>query len=59
MVRAILFDCFGVVLGEGLWSIFVRAGGDLERDKAFLDDIVGSESLNKTLSVLISGWQTI
>ena len=40
MIKAIIFDCFGVLVGTGYWNTFERAGGDLSKDKKFLDDVL-------------------
>lgn len=45
-VQAIVFDCFGVVVGRGVWKIFELAGGDLKKDAAFLEEVVNKEALN-------------
>lgn len=44
MLKAIIFDCFGVLVGTGYWKTFERAGGNLARDKRFLDDILYKSS---------------
>lgn len=36
MIRAIIFDCFGVVYGDNFDSVWVGLGGDLERDQEFI-----------------------
>ncbi|PID99117.1 hypothetical protein CSA80_03320 [Candidatus Saccharibacteria bacterium] len=43
MIQAIIFDCFGVLVGKGIWHCYQKAGGDLEKDKAFLDAIIYRE----------------
>lgn len=54
MIKAVIFDCFGVLIGTGLWSIYERAGGDLTKDKAFLDDILDRTSLGQVSSQELS-----
>jgi epoxide hydrolase-like predicted phosphatase len=41
MIRAIIFDCFGVVVTYGFHAAFTAMGGDLERDKQMLQDLFG------------------
>lgn len=36
MIKAIIFDCFGVVYGDNFDSVWVGLGGDLERDQEFI-----------------------
>ncbi len=58
MIKAIIFDCFGVLVGTGIWNVYQQAGGDLVADKAFLDDLIERNALgqlpnggfNKTLA---------
>lgn len=40
MIKAIIFDCFGVLVGKGIWSIYDLAGGDSERDAEHLDNVL-------------------
>ena len=47
MIKAIIFDCFGVVVGKGVWRIYELAGGDLAADELFLDDVVNKEALGE------------
>jgi HAD superfamily hydrolase (TIGR01509 family) len=47
MIKAIIFDCFGVLVGTGYWSVYQRLGGDLTKDAAFLDDILGRMDTGK------------
>lgn len=42
MIKAIIFDCFGVLAGSSYREIFRSAGGDLEKDSDFLDDILAA-----------------
>jgi putative hydrolase of the HAD superfamily len=43
MIKAIIFDCFGVLVGKGIWRTYEVAGGNVDKDKAFLDDIIYKE----------------
>lgn len=40
MTKAIIFDCFGVIVGKGFWAVYDIAGGDSVKDAAFIDDIL-------------------
>lgn len=42
MIKAIIFDCFGVLAGSGFKEIYSRAGGTLDKDGAFLDDVLAA-----------------
>lgn len=42
MIKAIIFDCFGVLAGSGFKEIYRQAGGDLEADGTFLDDVLAT-----------------
>ncbi len=37
-IKAIIFDCFGVVITDGFNDTYRRMGGDPERDRAFIRD---------------------
>ena len=45
MVRAIIFDCFGVLVGRGFEETYRIAGGDPIRDRQFIEDILGQANL--------------
>lgn len=36
MIKAILFDCYGVILGRGFWHTYAAAGGDIKKDADFI-----------------------
>ncbi len=38
MIKAIIFDCFGVLAGKGYKRIYQNAGGDLEKDRTFIEE---------------------
>jgi epoxide hydrolase-like predicted phosphatase len=40
MIRAVIFDCFGVLVGTGYWNVYRRLGGDPDKDAAFLDEVL-------------------
>lgn len=44
MIKAIIFDCFGVVVGKGFWDVYAAAGGDPIKDAEFIDDILTKAS---------------
>jgi len=50
VIKAVIFDCFGVLVGTGLWQIFERAGGDIEKDGAYLEDMIVQASAGKLSS---------
>ncbi len=45
MIKAILFDCFGVLIGTGYWKVYEKMGGDLTKDKKFLDNLLNKANL--------------
>lgn len=45
MIRAIIFDCFGVLVGQGFNATYARAGGDPVKDRIFIKDLLGAASL--------------
>lgn len=69
MIRAIIFDCYGVLVGTGFWNIYNRAGGDADKDKVFIDDWLHRNSLGevsgeelteamaKQLGLTVSEWR--
>lgn len=40
MIKAIIFDFFGVIVGDGFESTYRTAGGDPEKDKVFIQDLL-------------------
>ena len=40
MVKAVIFDCFGVIVGQGFGHTYRAAGGDPERDRDFIVDML-------------------
>jgi len=40
MISAIIFDCFGVLVGSGFWDLYTSAGGNIKKDKRFIDDLL-------------------
>jgi epoxide hydrolase-like predicted phosphatase len=45
MIKAIVFDCFGVLVGKGFEQTYRLAGGDPNVDREFIDDILGQANL--------------
>ena len=40
MIKAIIFDCFGVLTGSSFKEIFRQAGGNLATDEPFVDEVL-------------------
>lgn len=40
MIKAIIFDCFGVVFQDNFGALYEHFGGNLEQDKEFISDIM-------------------
>jgi putative hydrolase of the HAD superfamily len=47
MVKAIIFDFYGVLFSRGVWDLFTEAGGDLDKDGEFLDNILDQLNTQK------------
>ncbi len=41
-IKAIIFDCFGVLAGKSYKAIYQEAGGDLEKDSEFINDVLSA-----------------
>src|ERR1700709_2672702 len=39
MIKAIIFDCFGVIVSYGFHAGYTQMGGDLDNDKPFLHEV--------------------
>ncbi len=50
MIRAVIFDCFGVLVGRGFWHMYQDAGGDIVRDIDFINGWLNQLSLGTTTS---------
>lgn len=37
-MKAIIFDCYGVLVGTGFWNVYQSLGGDLTKDEAFITE---------------------
>lgn len=46
MIKAIIFDFYGVVCGKGIWETFRLAGGDLDKHTDVLEELVDKEAVN-------------
>lgn len=47
MIQAIIFDCFGVLVGHGYWRVFEQLGGDVDRDADFINSILTATDLGE------------
>jgi putative hydrolase of the HAD superfamily len=45
VIKAIIFDCFGVLIGRGFSETYRLAGGDPVKDAEFLTDVLGQASM--------------
>lgn len=45
MIQAVIFDCFGVIVGQGFEHTYRIAGGDPARDTQFIQDMLGKANL--------------
>lgn len=54
MIKAIIFDCFGVLIGTGFKDTYARAGGDPEKDKLFIDNLLDSANRGRVTSLEMS-----
>lgn len=67
MIRALIFDYFGVVRTTGLRAAFISLGGDLSKDEAFVTDVTvaanfgfitdADEQLANKLGVTVEQWR--
>jgi putative hydrolase of the HAD superfamily len=69
-IKAIIFDCFGVVVGQGFNETYRSAGGDPVTDRAFIDDVLYQSNLGlipqsqfrqeiaEHLHISLDDWQT-
>jgi len=71
MIKAIIFDCFGVLVGSGFKDTYRQAGGNPEKDIKFIKKILDDTSLgllstealqqrvSEKLGITISKWQEV
>lgn len=45
MIKAIIFDCFGVLVGRGFRETYRIAGGDPIKDEDFIEDSLGQANM--------------
>jgi epoxide hydrolase-like predicted phosphatase len=45
MIKAVIFDCFGVLVGRGFEETYRIAGGDPIKDRQFINDVMGQANL--------------
>lgn len=45
MIKAIIFDCFGVLVGTGFNDTYREAGGDPVKDKEFIHDTLNASNI--------------
>lgn len=45
MVKAVIFDCFGVLIGKGFEYTYRLAGGDPAKDRLFIEDLLGQANM--------------
>jgi HAD superfamily hydrolase (TIGR01509 family) len=45
MIKALIFDCFGVLVGKGFEYTYRQAGGDPLKDRDFINDQLGRANL--------------
>lgn len=58
MIKAIVFDCYGVLVGSSFWDIYHAAGGDIRKDEHFIDDmlarangaLISNDDFNRTIA---------
>ncbi len=50
MIKGIIFDCFGVLVGSGFKDIYRQAGGDLAKDSKFLDAVLATANQGRMSS---------
>lgn len=49
-MKAIIFDCYGVLVGTGFWNVYQRLGGDLKKDTGFIEEWLGKANLGEVTS---------
>jgi putative hydrolase of the HAD superfamily len=69
VIKAIIFDCFGVIVGKGFEHTYYLAGGDPKADKEFIDytlaranlgyidDDKFSESMANKIGISLEDWR--
>lgn len=58
MIKAIIFDCFGVIVGKGFEYTYRMSGGDPKKDYLFIEDMLYKANMgqitNKQFSLAMS-----
>lgn len=44
-MKAIIFDCYGVLVGTGFWNVYRRLGGDPAKDAVFIENWLNKTNL--------------
>lgn len=69
MIKAIIFDCYGVLLGQGFWHTYAAAGGDVRADEDFIHEQLHAmnsggqtslefdENITSHLNISLEQWQ--
>ncbi len=50
MIKAIIFDCFGVLVGHGFWNVYKSLGGDPMADERFITEHLEKADLGQVSS---------
>lgn len=68
MIKSIIFDCFGVVFSDNFDENYSAFGGDLVKDRAFLEKLIFDSSsgkidssgieISKKLGITVEQWNT-
>jgi putative hydrolase of the HAD superfamily len=40
MIKAVIFDCFGVLIEKSFWDVYKTAGGDVLKDDQFIEEVL-------------------
>lgn len=51
MIKAIIFDCFGVLAGKGYKRIYQEAGGNLAKDSKFIEETLDASNTGNISNV--------
>ena len=49
-MKAIIFDCFGVLVGKGFWNMYTLLGGDVKADSEYIDQQLAKVDLGQLSS---------
>lgn len=70
MIKAVIFDCFGVIVGKGFEYTYQMAGGDPTKDRIFIEDTLGqanmgliseagfNQAITDKLGITVEAWRT-